>query len=285
MSILIWILTSAIASATPVFPIVVSLKGDVKVLTNTGENLPSMLYEGNRYFYRKARIGMQIDEGSVVLCAPDARIKLVYNSGTSLWLGPGTMMKIVRVESAAVGENSTLDLVYGKLRSLVYKSKDAQWQVRTPSAVDGVRGTDFVSSYSALGGHQVTVISGVVEVKPTAHPNEKRDVKADQAARETAEGKITVEPISKVQVLSAYELTAIPSPAKEEKAKVVELETKSRALLVRELPHDAKAMEAMSDADLNRKVIDAHLQKAKGETKLSPFSHDLNNYKKMDEGQ
>jgi hypothetical protein len=290
--ILIWFLSSAITWAVPTLPVVVALKGDVQILSKTGTDLPSMTYEGERFYYRKAKIGLQLEEGAIVLCSNEARAKLVYPSGTSLWLGQGTMVKIIKAEEAPVGENSVLNLMYGRVRALVTKSKDAKWEIRKPSAVDGVRGTDFVSSYSPVTGSEVTVISGVVEVKPTAPSTRKQEVKPDETSREVSAGNFKVEPIHKVQVLSAYELTVIP-PEKAPEAKVAELETKSRALVVEELstsqPQVYKAIAnpaAISDQDLNRKVIEKHLQQAKGQAGVQePFTHDLDSYKKLDEGK
>lgn len=285
MFILIWLIGTAIAGATPALPVVVSLKGEVQVLTKTGENLPTLLYEGKRYSYRKARIGMQIPEGAIVVCASEARAKLVYPSGTSLWLGQGTMVKVVQAEQEPTGENSKLELVYGKLRSLVTKSKGAKWQVQTEAATDGVRGTDFVSSYSGVSGHDVTVFSGVVDVTPANQTVAKQQVQPDQTAHATADGHIAVAPATRGQVLSAYRMTILPKPSADDQAKVAALSLKSRALLSRELG-SGKDFENADESSLSRKVIEPHLKNAKGSGgKEEPFSHDLDNYKKMDEGQ
>jgi hypothetical protein len=285
------------SSAEPALPAVVALKGQVQVLEKTGTDLPSMIYEGERFYYRGAKIGMTIHEGAVMLCAMDARAKLVYPSGTSIWLSSGSMVKIIKAEKAVAGESSVVDLVYGHLRALVAKPKGATWQVRTKSAIDGVRGTDFVSSYSPVTGHEVTVMSGVVEVQAAGKTSPVEQVKPDESLNEVSPGKFQVEPIKKVQVLSAYEMTVIPPPAKaaEPESQVVSLEAKSRELVANEIrvaqPEVYKAIQdpsKVSTEDLNRKLVEAHLEKAKsanGQAPQKPFTHDLDNYKKLDDGK
>jgi hypothetical protein len=292
-------LASASAWATLVMPTVVALTGHVQILTKTGAGLPSMLYEGEKLFYREARIGMQIPDGAIVWCPNEAKAKLVYPSGTSLWIAPGSMVKIVKVEQEPVGESSILNVMYGRLRSLVTKSPKAKWQVYTPSAVEGVRGTDFVTGYSPVTGHEVSVISGVVDVKPLKQEAPAQPVKQDQTAHETAPGKIELKPISTVAVLSAYELTVIPAPAKEAEPppeQVKQLETKSSQLVreeVREsVPEVYKSFadpEKTPAEDLQRALTEKHIHSAKpanGATPGKKFDQDLNNYKKyMDKDQ
>jgi len=277
--------------AAPAPPHIVALKGDVEILSLKAENQPAMLYEGKRYYYHKARIGEQVPIGAILACNGEARAKIVYPSGTSVWLGPGTMLQIIEADEAPSGESSTLDLVYGRIRSLVTKTK--KWDVKTRSVVDGVRGTDFVVAYSPVTGNQTSVISGRVEVRPVAPQAAKQEVKADEAAHETSAGQIAVEPINKVQVISALELTAI-KPEAQPAPQVAELETRSHELLVKEIraTHPEVLVagvkpETVDAADLNRKLIEKHLENVKAQEPalLKPFTKDLEKFKQMDDSK
>ena len=295
------LLFTQMVSANSGLPTVVSIKGKVQVLAKTGENMPSMLYEGEKYFYQDARIGLKVNEGALVVCANDARAKLVYPSGSSLWIGPGSMLKVTKVESTAQKESSYLLLIYGRVRSLISKTKDSRFEMRTPTAISGVRGTDFMTSYSAINGTEVSVLSGQVVVTPTLPakvsptPPQPTLLNTSQSLRETSQGGLKVDAISKVEVISAYEMTVIPPPPtpveKSVEPEVTQLESKSKAVVIEELkksqPELAKALPpSVTPEELNRKVIEKHLEKAKSTNKAPADvpSHDLENYKKhMDE--
>ena len=299
MRFLLFIFTTMAYAATPGLPTIVALKGQVKVLSANGVNMPSMIYEGEKFYYQEARIGLKVPEGSLVTCANDARAKLVYPSGTSLWVGPGSMMKVVKGEPAAAGGTSYLSLVYGRVRAMVTKQKESVWQLKTPGAINGVRGTDFVTGYSPVTGTETSVLSGKVEVSPVVKTQPKVTLASAQSVREVpSSGALKVVPLQKTEVISAYELTVIPPPntpiQPEVKTEVAQLEDQSKKVVIEELrksqPEAAKDLPPTITAEqLNRKVIERPLQKAQASSKNTPLelpNHDLDNYKKfMDEGK
>ncbi|MEK7357350.1 MAG: FecR domain-containing protein, partial [Bdellovibrionota bacterium] len=129
------------------------------------------------------RFGMKIEEGKtspvecddVVLTGPDSSAKVVL-ANAKLTIGPLTRFEIAKtVKGAATSQPnvSLLNLTYGKLRALVNRKNEAAaveaskkeskeskaskaglgtFQIKTATAVAGVRGTDFFVGYDANAG-------------------------------------------------------------------------------------------------------------------------------------
>ncbi len=91
-----------------------------------------------------------------------------------LAIGANTKIMIAKYLNEAKPDANLIDLFFGQLRSLITKRKPgaepaSKFQVRTPTAVTGVRGTDFFVSYDEKS--QVTeqaTLEGQVEVTPQA---------------------------------------------------------------------------------------------------------------------
>lgn len=104
-----------------------------------------------------ARKGLTLFEGDVVETSSGSKVKIALrDNGNSkdsseLVLTPNSRMRLerVRAESVSGPRDVTLKLLSGKLRSRVLKKPtgDVSFRVTTRSAVAGVRGTDFVTSY------------------------------------------------------------------------------------------------------------------------------------------
>jgi hypothetical protein len=277
--------------AAPIYPMITGLKGEAKVLVKTAEGLPSLLYEGERFFYRTGKIGETLQEGNVVICDSACRVKLVYPSGTTLYVAPGTAFRVVRMEADSKGESSLLDLFYGRLRALVSKKRTADFKVKTAAVISGVRGTDFMISAIASQGSQIVVLSGVVDADPVRPEEKSVTLKSQQTLTETGTGEFALSPATKPQVLSAFETTAVPA-AENPAEPAVKAEAQSKAVLIEELkiaqPQVYKILSdpaQMGVTDLNRKLIEQPLKKAKPSAggMTESFNRDLENYKKVDE--
>jgi hypothetical protein len=106
------------------------------------------------------RLNQSVLEGDLFETQADSKIKIrlldsAEPSGSSqLILNPSSQLKIIiaKFSSQSKQRSVTLQLLSGKVRSRVnqkYDTDDNQFSVRTRSAVAGVRGTDFVTSYSS----------------------------------------------------------------------------------------------------------------------------------------
>jgi hypothetical protein len=91
------------------------------------------------------------------------RARVQLRDGSILSLGSNSELKIVQHDPAT--QQTELELNYGRVRSRVTQitKPGGKFQIKTPTAVAGVVGTDFIVVYE--GGHmQVYVFSGVVQI-------------------------------------------------------------------------------------------------------------------------
>ena len=91
------------------------------------------------------------------------RARVSLRDGSILSLGSNSELKVVQHDPLT--QQTELELNYGRVRSRVSQitKPGGRFQVKTPIAVAGVVGTDFVTIYE--GGHmQVMVLTGVVQV-------------------------------------------------------------------------------------------------------------------------
>ncbi len=127
--------------------------------------------EKDKADYTKARINKKICQGDSVKTGSDSRAKIVMADKNEINLSPETEMKLeVYANNPEKGEKKVLlNVLYGKMRSNVkekYKdNEENHYRVKTKSAVAGVRGTDFLTSFDrASGKSQVVTFTGEVAV-------------------------------------------------------------------------------------------------------------------------
>lgn len=115
--------------------IVKVLKGDVDVLTLGRTS--------------KLKVEDWVEDGSVVKTSEKSFVKLVFIDKSQMNIGPSSEMKIEKFGEKDAG---VIDLVKGKIRSQVTKDylqmdkNKSKLFIKTPNAVMGVRGTDFLIS-------------------------------------------------------------------------------------------------------------------------------------------
>lgn len=91
-----------------------------------------------------ASVGMDINEGDRVKTGSDGRMELLLQDGSRLTVGNNTEMEITRFLLDKDRRSATFFL-QGKLRAIIAKfSGKTSMQVKTPTAVAGVKGTDFI---------------------------------------------------------------------------------------------------------------------------------------------
>src|SRR5579859_6211067 len=93
------------------------------------------------------------------------RLRVNLRDGSLLSLGSDSKMRVIQHNAAA--QQTTLELLYGRLRSQVVKltQPGSKFEVRTPTSVAGVIGTDFLLIATA-DKTTVVVFSGVVQMTP-----------------------------------------------------------------------------------------------------------------------
>jgi len=153
LSILVSVAWVAPTWAQTVHGVLQVVKGDVKVQSGkTGKTV-------------KARIGGKVYPKDIVITGKDSRAKIVMVDNNVLNISPESKLEIEAYEykPAQGRKNVLLNVLYGKVRSKVeqrYDGEENKFQVKTPTAVAGVRGTDFLASFS-----QSSKVSQVVTFK------------------------------------------------------------------------------------------------------------------------
>lgn len=166
------------------------VQGDVKLFSHPTKTLPASepgvtraLFEGEYFVVNAAKPGDKVEKGNIVRTAPNGKTHVVYDNGDQFNVGPGTAYR-VNWEADTAKSNTQITLAYGKFRGIVEKGGPrSKLQIRTNSAVMGVRGTDFfIASNGADNSTEVSIIRGAVEVKPAAPAAKAVEVKAGQSA-------------------------------------------------------------------------------------------------------
>lgn len=149
---------STAAIADDVYGTMMVVKGDVKITSaKTKQTDPG-------------KVGGKVYPGDMITAGSDSRAKIVMSDKNVLNISPDSQMTIAKYESnAASGDhNVELKVDYGKVRASVeqkYDGEKNQFNIRTPTAVAGVRGTDFLTAFNRTNNTtQITTFSGVVAV-------------------------------------------------------------------------------------------------------------------------
>lgn len=238
------------------------LEGLVQIFSHPSKTMPKekpkdgtlALFEGEYYVVGKAKTGDSVENGNIVRTAPGAKARVVFENGDQYQIGSGTAYRVSW--DAKTAERAKLqakiDLMYGKFRGVVSKEGPRKKMLlRTPTAVMGVRGTDFfVEENSRTGESEFTIIRGVVEVAPLVKdakapaptPVEVKAgfsaVVAEAPAKTETPKPVELRPTARDElraIQKASELKAVEPPSKEVAAKVEGLEKKALESTLKEI--------------------------------------------------
>ncbi len=147
------ILSSSTYAANGMFMVV---KGDVKVSGSGGGAVV-------------AKVGTKVNQGDQIITGLDSRAKIVMSDRNIINVSPNTKVIIEEYVNDAKSKNVKLGLLEGKIRTNVeqkYDNDKNKFEIRTPTAVAGVRGTQFITSYSeATKKTEVITLQGQVEFR------------------------------------------------------------------------------------------------------------------------
>jgi len=130
----------------------------------------------------KVAIKMAVIARDRLQTMPKSHLTVTLNGGSQLMLAESSTMVIDDV-AANPRADSTISLMLGHVRAVVYSTAGAtsNFEVHTPNAVVGVRGTDFETAYiegkpcpgfpTCLRYTEVGVYKGMVEVRNPTNPN------------------------------------------------------------------------------------------------------------------
>lgn len=130
------------------------VKGDVKI-QRASETL-------------KAKVTMSVYPGDTIISAKDSRAKIVMQDKNIIHISPSTEMKIETYVNNGQQKNVELNLKEGKVRNNVEQTYDGQknkFIIKTPTAVAGVRGTQFITSFDKTTNEtKIVTLHGKVEL-------------------------------------------------------------------------------------------------------------------------
>ncbi len=98
----------------------------------------------------EAKVGTKVQQGDTIITEKDSRAKIVMSDRNIINVSPSTTFKIEKYSNSKADKNVEMNLIEGKIRNNVvekYDNKNSKFEVRTATAVAGVRGTQFVTSF------------------------------------------------------------------------------------------------------------------------------------------
>jgi hypothetical protein len=150
---------------------VVELSGSADIRANPNDD------------FHRAQKGEDVVEGSRVRTGEKSEIVLRFTDGSILTVSERSSMLVTRVTSQE-RDRSAVVLFFGKLWAKVTKQSQPAFDVATPNAVAGVRGTEFETIVGDDGEARVVVKEGRVAVSDDASeksvdPGESVDASPD----------------------------------------------------------------------------------------------------------
>jgi len=124
--------------------------------------------------------GDAVQLGDQVRTAAGSKLKLLFRDDSVVTLAPGSVLKVDQ-QVAGTAPVSSFSLLVGTVRALVtdrYGATGAKFEVQTPTAVAGVRGTGFIAAYDEKR-EETTVIglSDITGVRSKMDPGGQREVR------------------------------------------------------------------------------------------------------------
>ncbi len=114
----------------------------------------------------KLKIGSKVSDGATVSTGADALTVISLPDGTRVKLKEDSRI-VLHVPAAAHKEPTAVELLTGAVFAAVRKHEGQSFQVRTKSAVAGVRGTEFFTALGEKDAFWLCVNEGSVDVTAT----------------------------------------------------------------------------------------------------------------------
>lgn len=143
-------------SDTEMQGVLMVVKGDIKVTSGKTKKMDA------------GKIGMKVFQGDEITAGADSRAKIVMSDKNVLNVSPDSKIVIAKYENKGDEKNVQIEVMYGKVRASVeekYDGDKSKFNIKTPSAVAGVRGTDFITGYNLqTQKSEITTFTGTVAV-------------------------------------------------------------------------------------------------------------------------
>jgi ferric-dicitrate binding protein FerR (iron transport regulator) len=143
--------------------------------------------------------GAAVQLGDHVRTATASRLKLLFRDDSVLTLAERSEL-VIDEQVAGVAPTSSFSLLLGQVRAVVndrYSAKGAAFEVKSPTAIAGVRGTSFIAGYDQSRDEtQVVGLEHTTAVRSAADPTGTKQVKVGPGQSTTiGRGKMPSLPI------------------------------------------------------------------------------------------
>ena len=133
----------------------------------------------------KVNLGDPVNVGDIIRTKSKAKCEVAFLDGTILRLAENSRLRVSEFSQDQGQRNATLNLFRGKIQNIVATvagaaAEKSKYEIRTPTSVCGVRGTQFFAYYQA-GVSGAVVTEGTVYAFSVNRPGEVRTVGAGQA--------------------------------------------------------------------------------------------------------
>lgn len=122
-----------------------------------------LFLKSGSYTWAQVSAGQILAPGDQLKTATGARATVTFDDGSKVGLEPGSAFTLKEAGPAA----SSMELKLGSLRAWISKSLNRRFQVRTPTAVCSVRGTEFSVGVDGGGDTHVQMFGGILAVADT----------------------------------------------------------------------------------------------------------------------
>jgi len=112
--------------------------------------------------------GSDVAWNDLLRTGEQGRLRVMLLDQSLISVGPKSEVRVV--QQTATSNQSSLELTYGKLRMRLVKQPGQRFQLRTPTAVAGVIGTDFGADASVPGTTHFICLEGEVRIS-SSDPN------------------------------------------------------------------------------------------------------------------
>lgn len=131
----------------------IELKGDVQIIRSGGE----------KPF--KAFLNMKLSEGDRIITGSSATAKIQLDDEVVISLAENTSIYLSELRTSKDSKQSSISLQSGGVGSSIKKklTDNSRFEIKTPTAVMGVRGTEFFTQYFK-GKVDIKVVDGSVEI-------------------------------------------------------------------------------------------------------------------------
>ncbi|MCF6333712.1 MAG: DNRLRE domain-containing protein [Draconibacterium sp.] len=138
---------------------IASLSTHVRICAVKGTVITSQAYPDNGQCALKRTMDVTecriVNEATIIETGSDGFAEVEYRDGSKIKIGPNTKIRL---------ENNKIYVDTGSTWFKIEKQKDGKLIVRTPTAIAGIRGTEFIVDVKKDGSSDIQLIKGSIEV-------------------------------------------------------------------------------------------------------------------------